>query len=47
MQLLIELRTTARKKKDFEMADCIRDSLGQIGINLEDRKDGTGWRLQR
>jgi cysteinyl-tRNA synthetase len=47
MQLLIELRATARKKKDFEMADCIRDSLGELGISLEDRKDGTGWRLQR
>jgi cysteinyl-tRNA synthetase len=47
MQLLIELRSTARKKKDFEMADCIRDSLGELGISLEDRKDGTGWRLQR
>jgi cysteinyl-tRNA synthetase len=45
--LLIELRATARKKKDFEMADCIRDSLGELGISLEDRKDGTGWRVQR
>ena len=47
MDLLIELRSTARKKKDFEMADCIRDSLSELGISLEDRKDGTGWRLQR
>ncbi len=47
MKLLIELRTAARQNKDFATADCIRDSLEQLGISLEDRKDGTGWRLQR
>jgi cysteinyl-tRNA synthetase len=46
MQLLIELRTEARKKKDFATADRIRQGLQQAGIQLEDRKDGTGWRRE-
>ncbi len=45
MDLLIQLRTTSRANKDFAMADTIRNSLSEIGITLEDRKDGTGWRL--
>lgn len=44
MQLLISLRTEARAKKDFAMADRIRNGLTEIGITLEDRKDGTGWK---
>ena len=45
MQLLIQLRASARGKKDFEMADQIRNGLTDLGITLEDRKDGTGWKL--
>ncbi len=46
MDLLIALRASARKNKDFAMADRIRDELNQLGIVLEDRKGETGWRLQ-
>ncbi len=46
MELLIEVRTAARRRKDFEIADTIRDQLTAIGITLEDRQDGTGWRLE-
>ena len=46
MELLIEVRTAARQRKDFEIADTIRNQLTEIGITLEDRKDGTGWRLE-
>jgi len=45
MQLLIELRAAARKNKDFATADKIRDSLGEIGVTLEDRPGGTDWSL--
>ena len=44
MDLLIKLRQEARGAKNFALADRIRDGLGQIGITLEDRPDGTGWR---
>lgn len=47
MDLIIELRATARKNKDFAMADRIRDALGEIGVVLEDRKGGTQWRAAR
>jgi cysteinyl-tRNA synthetase len=44
MQLLIDLRAEARKTKNFAMADQIRKRLTDLGITLEDRPGGTGWR---
>jgi cysteinyl-tRNA synthetase len=44
MQLLIDLRAEARKAKNFALADQIRQRLGQLGVTLEDRPSGTGWR---
>jgi cysteinyl-tRNA synthetase len=44
MQLLIDLRAEARKTKNYAMADQIRQRLSQLGITLEDRAGGTGWR---
>jgi len=43
MQLLIELRQTARENKDFATSDTIRDRLKAIGVTLEDRSGGTEW----
>jgi cysteinyl-tRNA synthetase len=45
VQLLIDLRAEARKAKNFALADQIRQRLGQLGITLEDRPGGTGWRV--
>ena len=45
MELLIRLRAEARVRKDWAMADAIRNDLTRIGIALEDRLDGTTWRL--
>jgi cysteinyl-tRNA synthetase len=44
MQLLIRLRAEARVSKNFALADSIRKGLTELGITLEDRADGTGWR---
>jgi len=44
MDLLIDIRASARQNKDFATADKIRDSLATVGITIEDRKGGTGWR---
>jgi cysteinyl-tRNA synthetase len=44
MQLLIELRAEARKAKNFALGDQIRKRLGELGVSLEDRPGGTGWR---
>ena len=44
MELLIQLRQEARVGKNFALADAIRDKLTAIGVTLEDRPDGTGWK---
>jgi len=46
MQLLIELRADARKSKSFAQADLIRKRLTELGVTLEDRAGGTGWRRE-
>jgi cysteinyl-tRNA synthetase len=46
MKLLIDLRAEARKKKDFATADRIRNTLGEIGVVLEDRPTGTEWSVK-
>ena len=46
VNLLINLRSEARTNKNFDTADQIRDSLGDIGIILEDRQGSTEWRTQ-
>lgn len=40
VNLLIEIRSDARKKKDFSTSDKIRDDLQEIGVRLKDDKDG-------
>ena len=41
---LIENRDNARKNKDFEKADEIRDKLKVLNISIEDSEDGTKWK---
>ena len=43
---LIERRTQARKDKDYELADKIRDQLKEKGIILEDTQEGVKWKRQ-
>ena len=45
MELLIDLRAEARKARNWAAADAIRDRLAEIGIAIEDRPEGTAWRL--
>jgi cysteinyl-tRNA synthetase len=42
--LLIEVRAEMRKQKNWAMADLIRDRLKELGVTIEDSKDGTTWR---
>jgi len=44
---LIDARAQARKAKNFEQADSIRDELARLGVVLKDSKDGTTWEVAR
>jgi cysteinyl-tRNA synthetase len=46
IQLLIDIRKEARAKKDFATSDQIRDRLTELGVALEDRADGTIYKIQ-
>ena len=41
---LIKARHVARAERDFAAADRIRGELAELGITVEDRKEGTFWR---
>ena len=45
IQILIDLRQEAKKNKDFQTADKIRDSLSEIGVQLEDTRAGVKWKI--
>lgn len=44
---LIRKREKARKAKDWETADAIRDKLQRMGIILEDTPEGVKWKKER
>jgi len=43
IQLLIDLRNQMRADKQWAYSDMIRDKIKDIGVILEDSKDGTTW----
>ena len=45
LDLLVHLRTRLRQEKNFAMADEIRKGLTELGVTLEDRPDGTVWKV--
>jgi cysteinyl-tRNA synthetase len=47
IDLLIEVRQRHRKIKDYETADWIASELRKLGIELEDFKDKTTWRIKQ
>jgi len=46
INLIIEVRQEARRKKDWGTADRIRDGLKELGIILEDTPQGARWKKQ-
>ena len=44
IDLLVEVRGEVRKQKLWAMSDMIRDKLKELGVLIEDSKDGTTWR---
>ena len=45
LQVLIDLRNQARKSKNFDLSDQIRDRLLAEGIELKDGRDGTSYSI--
>ncbi len=38
---LVKERETARKKKDFNKSDCLRQKIADLGYSVDDTRDGT------
>ncbi|HQJ25523.1 MAG TPA: cysteine--tRNA ligase, partial [Bacillota bacterium] len=47
MELVLKIRADARAKKNWVLSDFIRDGLKELGITVEDTKDGARWKLER
>lgn len=43
MELVLEMRQTARTDKNWILSDLIRDKLQEAGITVKDGKDGVTW----
>ncbi len=41
-----ELRAELRQAKQFQLADRVRDQLGDLGVELRDGPDGTTWAIR-
>jgi cysteinyl-tRNA synthetase len=44
IDLLVELRLEMRKQKQYALGDMVRQRLTNLGVILEDSKEGTTWR---
>src|SRR5512144_977148 len=44
VDLLVQVRTEVRKQKLWQLSDLIRDQLKELGVTIEDTKEGTKWR---
>lgn len=45
MNLIADIRKSARANKDWATSDKIRDELSALGFEIKDTKDGFEWRL--
>ena len=46
MDLIIDIRQSARANKDWTTSDQIRDKMNELSIVLKDGADGTKWTLK-
>lgn len=45
IQLLLDVRAEVRAAKLYQVSDMIRDRLGELGVVVEDTRDGARWKL--
>ena len=43
---ILDIRQQAKANKDFATSDKIRNLLGELGIEVKDRKDGADWSIK-
>ncbi|HHB90263.1 MAG TPA: cysteine--tRNA ligase [Anaerolineae bacterium] len=43
IDLLVDVRSELRKARQWALADMIRDRLAELGVALEDTREGTTW----
>lgn len=46
VDLLVEVRSSLRTAKQWELADKVRDRLSELGVALEDTPSGTTWHFE-
>jgi cysteinyl-tRNA synthetase len=45
IDLLLEVRSLARSKGEWETADMIRARLHELGVRVDDLRDGVRWKF--
>ena len=45
IDLMLKIRTEAKKNKDFATSDKIRDELKALGITVKDTREGSSWEI--
>jgi cysteinyl-tRNA synthetase len=47
IELLITLRIEAKQNKNYQLSDTIRDRLKELGVVLQDGKEGTSYKIAK
>jgi cysteinyl-tRNA synthetase len=47
IDLLLELRAKLRVAKQYALADEVRNRLTDLGVVVEDTREGSSWRMER
>ena len=47
VKLIVDVRSVLRSRRDWELADLIRERLRGLGVELQDTPSGTKWVLRR
>ena len=46
IDLLVEVRGELRKQKLWALSDLVRNRLNELGVTIEDSKEGSTWQYQ-
>jgi cysteinyl-tRNA synthetase len=46
MEIVLDIRQRYREAEKWEAADALRDRLAEVGVAVDDRPEGTVWRLE-